>query len=163
MSSCINSLEKSLAKITEQQAKIIAEQKLHREQLEKFKSDIHERLWKIKSQQDMIKTRQDMMFTKQDQIQYTLHGETRAFQSPPLLSSPPMTSPLASVQSFPKHSALTSSIADASEYSSVVSEYDDSLFNLDWLVPIMQGEKTSHKICCFLVTTIPHMLDHPLE
>ena len=153
VSFCINSLENSLTviaeqqtRIVEQQAAILAEQKLNREQLEKFKFDVNERLWKIKSQQDMIKSRQEMIFTKQDQIQHTLHGETRAFQSPPLISSPPMTSPFASVagsESFPKPSARTSSIADASEYSSIISEYDDSFFNLDWLVPMVQEEENS--------------------
>ena len=109
MSFCINSLEMNLARVLEQQSTIIAEQKLHREQLDR----VNEQLWNIKSQQDMIKNRQEMIFTKQDQIQYTLHGETRTFQSPPILSSPPMTSPFGSVprtESLPRP-AFTASIA----------------------------------------------------
>ena len=160
VSFCINSLERSLATIVQQQATIISEQKLQREQLERFKSDINEQLSRIKSRQDMIKTRQEMIFTKQDQIQYTLHGETRAFQSPPLhsalpMTSPPMTSPFGSLvgsECFAKPipHTCTSSIADASDFSSVVDEYD-SLFNFDWLT---QEEKTLHKTCYSLVTAV---------
>jgi hypothetical protein len=154
---CINSLETSLATIVQQQSTIlqqqstlIAEQKSHREQLESFKHEVNEQLRKIKNREDMIKARQEMIFTKQDQIQFTLHGETRPFQSPPLLSSPPVSSPFGSAmgsETFPRASLPTPSIADASDYSSVVdSNYYDSLFGLDWLTSILPEEKNAPKL-----------------
>ena len=92
----------------------------------------------------MIKARQEMIFTKQDQIQFTLHGETRPFQSPPLLSSPPFLSPLGSgSETFPRASAHNP-IPAASDYSSVVDSNDyDSLFDLDWLTSIIPEEENA--------------------
>ena len=87
------------------------------------------------------------MFTKQDQIQFTLHEETRPFQSPPLLSSPLFSSSLgnAIASTFPWASIPTPSIAEASDYSSVVdsNDYEMIMFGLYWLTSIMAEEKCS--------------------
>ena len=85
----------------------------------------------------MIKTWQEMIFTKQDQIQFTLHGETQHFQSPPTIASPPFTSPTTSTVGFrlePTAKLHQSSLADATEFSSGLDPSDfDSLFILNWL------------------------------
>ena len=138
---------------------------LQREELENFKIDINEQLRKKKPRQNMIKTRQEMIFTKQDQIQFTLHGETRPFQSPPLLASPPMTSPYGSLtgsESIPRPLTYNaSSIADVSDYSSAVNEYDDSLFNLDWLVPLVQEEKNVPQDSLIATESIKDVQEQP--
>jgi hypothetical protein len=153
----IYSLEEGLTTITQQQAifiqqqeALVLEQKLFCEQMEKkmneFQTEFREELRKIRSRQDMIKTQQEMIFTKQDQIQFTLHGETRPFQSPPTLSSPPFTSPSTSMAGFDttaKASALESSLANASKYSSFVDSEEYSLFNLDWLTSLDSETKNS--------------------
>ena len=95
----------------------------------------------MKTRQDMIKNWQEMIFTKQDQIQSTIHGETKPFQSPPsMVMSPPFTSPTGSLAgldtmartygsastpepSLPNVIDDYSSVLDASDY-----DYDDSIF-----------------------------------
>ena len=158
---CIISLEEHFKMIADQQALIMAQQqasmhelKIHRYQLEKFQLEVREELQKNKSRQKMIKNRQEMIFTKQDQIQYTLHGETLYFQTPPTMSSPPpsFTSPTASsaglrfdtTNILQQSSAVSSSAVDSSavDLSALTSELDpsdfDSLFSFDWLAETQQ-------------------------
>ena len=125
--------------------KATLEQKLYREQQDKktkdFQTELREELRKMKTRQDMIKNWQEMIFTKQDQIQSTIHGETKPFQSPPsMVMSPPFTSPTGSLAgldtmartygsastpepSLPNVIDDYSSVLDASDY-----DYDDSIF-----------------------------------
>ena len=102
-----------------------------------FELEVRDELQKIKSRQEMIKTRQEMIFTKEDQIQFTLHGETKHFQSPPTIASVPFTSPTTSTVGFrlePTAKLHQSSLADATEFSSELDPSDfDSLFSLDRL------------------------------
>ena len=143
---CIISLEEHLKMIADQQALIMEQQqasmhelKIHRYQLEKFQLEVREE----------NKSRQEMIFTKQDQIQYTLHGETRYFQTPRTMSSPPprftsLTTSSAGLRFDTTNILQQSSAVDSSavDLSALTSELDpsdfDSLFSFDWLAETQQ-------------------------
>lgn len=71
------------------------------------------------------------------------------FQSPPVLSSPPFTSPPASVagsELLPKVSVPEASLAGESDYSSVVDSHDyDSLFSFNWLTPLISDPENAQQ------------------
>ena len=153
---CIISLEEHFKMIADQQALIMAQQqasmhelKIDRYQLENFQLEVREELQKNKSRQKMIKNRQQMIFTKQDQIQYTLHGETRYFQTQRTMSSPPprftsLTTSSAGLRFDTTNILQQSSAVDSSavDLSALTSELDpsdfDSLFSFDWLAETQQ-------------------------
>ena len=127
------------ALIMEQQQASMHELKIHRYQLEKFQLEVREE----------NKSRQEMIFTKQDQIQYTLHGETRYFQTPRTMSSPPprftsLTTSSAGLRFDTTNILQQSSAVDSSavDLSALTSELDpsdfDSLFSFDWLAETQQ-------------------------
>ena len=143
ISHCIKELEEGLKNIATQQTYLMEHQKsirfetkLNHKQLDKFRVEVREELDKIKNRQEMIKNRQEMILNKQDQIQFTLHGESRYIQSPPIMASPPFTSPTPSTVgvAYSATHEQQSSLADRSEYSSVFDDTDlESIFGLDWL------------------------------
>lgn len=96
---------------------------------------------KIEQEIRSLRNRQDIIVNKQDQIQSTLHGDTPAFQSPPLtyMHSPAFTSPTSSVVGNRMSAGPQTTQSAQSELSSLLDESDlESFLSFDWGEPTIQ-------------------------